>query len=388
MEQRVASVMEKLNLTRQKAKRYVEAVEDDRKTWVKKFYNVDWDVATLYDLVVNLGKVSATNAATAACAMAQLPEFQPSPASVNALKDLQMAAHARLMLARNETTAGMSLKVTADRSVVRVTYSFMQAAKVKAVKDVLQGMPNASQIICTEAQTNVLWIQEAFDANDRSCDDILSVANAWDAAVDIVQLMPADNDVRLPVKEEIARRGLETWRQTGIIDDRDDAGPQEPKGLSQTYERLINCGRAGGKQVLRGSTKSLLRVIDRSVPYRMVVFDNVFLSRSPEVRKRSIQEWSNTLSDALKIPVVTLQEIRSQYRFGLKQAIQMLVAAIVTTLVVVAIFRYQDTIIAFFLREGTFARILTTLCVVVFVPLFAYIYSSLTSRFLRMIRLE
>ena len=45
-EQRISTVMEKLSLSRKKAKQYIEAVEEDRRKWVRQFYNVDWDVFT------------------------------------------------------------------------------------------------------------------------------------------------------------------------------------------------------------------------------------------------------------------------------------------------------------------------------------------------------
>jgi cytidylate kinase len=388
MEQRIEVVMARLNLSRKKAKQYIEAVEEDRRKWVRRFYNVDWDVYTLYDLVLNLSQVSPGNAATAVCSMAQLPEFRPTPASVDALKDLLLAAKARLALARAEETSNLNAKITARRGIVYVTYSFLQAKKAVAVTAVLQDLPGATQVVCTEAQTNVLWIQESFDAADRSCADVLSLANTWDAAVEIIKFAPGKELTRLPVDEEFVRRGLETWRQTGIIDESDEVGPQEPEDVSRIYDRLINSGRAGGKRVLEGSLNNLLGAIDRSVQYRLIVFDNVFLSRSMEARKRSIQEWSNTLSDSLKTPVVTIKEIQSHYRFGAKQALQMAFAALLTVIILFAVFHFESSILAFLLREGTVARILSAACIAVFVPVFAFIYGSVAGLFLRMVGMD
>jgi cytidylate kinase len=385
MEQRIATTMSRLNLSRKKAKQYIEAVEEDRRKWAKKFYNVDWDVFTLYDLVLNLSQVSANNAAAAVCSIAQLPEFQSTPASVNALRDLHLAARARLILARDEKTRDVNVKVTANRGVVYVTYSFLQAKKVDVISEALQALPGATQVVCTEARTSLLWIQEAFDADDRSCSEVLSLANTWDAAVEVIKLTAED---RLPVDEEIARRGLETWRQTGIIDDGDEADLAEPDDVSRIYERLIEGGRAGGKRIIARSLKNLLNAVDRSVPYRLIVLDNIFLSKSPEARKRSIQEWSNTLSDSLKTPVVSLSEIQARYHFGTRQSVRMVFAALVTILILFAVFHYEDRILAFLLREGTMWRILSSACVLVFIPTFAFIYSCVTSLFLRMIKLD
>lgn len=388
MEQRIAHVTDRLKLTRKKAIKYIAAVEDDRQMWAKRFYNVDWSAFTLYDLIVNLSHMSADNAASAVCTVAQLPEFQSTPSSKNALEDLLLAAKSRLMLAEDERTRNSNVAVTAERGVVRVTHSFLPQEVVGAIPDVLKQLPGAGQIICTEAQTNVLWIQEEFDAEDSSCDEVLALASEWDAAVDLIKLTPGSQPMRFPVAEEVAKRGLETWRRTGIIDESEDFGPDEPEDLSKIYERLVNSGRAGGKRVLTGTLRDLLKTIDRSVPYRLVVLDNIFMSKSPEVRKRSIQEWSNSLSETLKTPAVTLKDLKSQYRFGFRQVISMAITALLTCLVLFAIYTYEDKIIEFLLRDGTSDRILATVILVVFVPTFALIYSTTARLFLRALRID
>ena len=388
MEQRIDSVMSRLNLPRKKAQQYIDAVEEDRRRWVKKFYNVNWDEYTLYDLILNLSHVETANAAMAVCSMVQLPEFQSTPASVAALKNSLLAAKARLLLARDDRTHELNVKITANRDVVYVTYSFLQSRHMSEICEVLKGLPDGIRVVCTEAQTSLLWIQEKFDVNDSACDQILSLANAWDAAVEVIKVTPGKDLVALPVNKEIAKRGLESWRQTGIIDESEEHRMSEPEDVVAVYEHLINRGRAGGKRVIEGSLKTLVNAIDRSVQYRMIVLDNMFLDKSAEARKRSIQEWSNTLSETLSTPVVTVREIQERYQFGVKQAVRMAVAAAITALILYAVFTYDDQVMAFLGREGTVDKIIATICVVVFVPTFAFVYSTVTGLFLRMIRLD
>lgn len=388
MEQRIETVMSKLDLPRNKARRYIDAVEEDRRKWVKNFYNVDWDAFNLYDLVLNLSQVNVGNAASVVCSMAQLPEFQPTPASMRALKDLWLASRAQLSLADDPATADVAVKVTASTGVVYVTYSFLQAKKAQAIADVLRDLPGASRVVCTEAQTNLLWIQEAFEPEGESCAEVLSLANRWDAAVEIIRVTPGEDAPRWKVDTDVATRGLETWRQTGIIDEHEDEAAPEPEDLSRTYERLMTAGRAGGKRMVSGSLKSLLGTIDRSVQYRLVVLDNVFLSKSPEARMRMSQEWRNSLAESMKAPVVSLSEIRRKYRFGARQALQLMMASALTALIVFVAFLFENQIVSLLLREGTTARVLCTVCIVLFVPTFAFIYSAATGRFLRMIGLD
>jgi hypothetical protein len=332
--------------------------------------------------------VGAANAASAACAMAQLPEFQSTPASTNALKDLLLAAKARLALFRDDRTRHLSLKIMASKGVLYVTYGFQQADQVGDISEVLRSQTEAREVVCTEAQTNLLWIQENFDPDDRSYDEVLALANAWDAAIEIVKMVPGKDFVRYPVEEKIAKRALETWRETGIIDEKEELDAREPDDVSRIYERLVNNGRAGGKRKIEGSQKALLSAIDRSREYRLVILDNLFLQKGAETRKRMTQEWSNVLSESLRTPVVSLDEIRSRYRFGPKQAVRMIILGALAAMILFAVLHYESEVIAFLHQEGTSWKILATVSVLILVPLFASIYGSAVGLFLRMIRLD
>ena len=388
MEWRIESVMERLKLPRKKAKQYIEAVEEDRRRWVRKFYNVDWDVTTLYDLVLNLSQVHAANAAAAVCAMAQLPDFRSTPASVTALKDLLLGAQARLALFRNPQTRDLNLKIMAAKGVLNVTYGFQQADHMSAVTEILRSETNAREVVCTEAQTSVLWIQGSFDTDDDSYKQVLSLANTWDAAVEIIKMTPGQEFTRYPVEEKIVERALETWRQTGIIDEKEEMDAKEPDDLARIYERLIGDGRAGGKRAIEGTQKNLIGAIDRTRQYRMIILDNLFPQKGAEARKRMTQEWANAVSESIKTPVVSLTEIRTRYSFGPKQLVRMIVLGLISAAILYAVIYFNNEVLAFLHREGTEWRVLATVCVLLFVPVFAFIYGSAVGLFLRMIRLD
>jgi cytidylate kinase len=387
-EYRLQYVMQDLGLPRDKARRYIEQIDDDRRRWVRKFYNVEWDVYTLYDLVLNLSQVSVNNAATAACSLAQLPEFQATPASLNALKDLYLAANARLILARHPKTAHANLKVRANDRVVHLTYLSQEIENPEILVEALKGLQDAREIVCTKAATNILWIQESFDGVEHAYSQVLSLANTWDAAVELIKKQPEDRPDEAVAAEAPVARGTETWRDTGIIDEDSETAPAESGDVAKVYENLINDGRAGGKRQVPGSRNKLLAAIDRSVKYRLIIFDNVFLAKGAEARKRLRQEWSNALAESLKTPVVTIDEIVSQYQFGMRQATRMVLYAALTAVILFAVFQFSGDILAFLSREGLTWRVIATACIVAFVPLFAFTYSSVVRLFLKMIKLD
>ena len=60
----------------------------------------------------------------------------------------------------------------------------------------------------------------------------------------------------------------------------------------------------------------------------------------------------------------------------------MIVFGVLTALVLYGVLHFQDTVMAFLLREDSSWRILATVCVLFFVPLFAFVYGSAVNLFL------
>jgi cytidylate kinase len=388
IESRIDIVMQKLALSRNKAKQYIEQLDQDRKKWIKQFYNVDWDISSLYDVVINLSHMNVENAATAVCAMAQLPEFQVTPSIIKSLQDLHLASRARLLLAMDKRTSHMNIKIRASNSVVYVTYLPQQVREAEMITEVLTQLEGAREIICTEAETNILWIQEAFDPEDDSYNDIISISRTWDAAVELLQITPSDTLEQFTSLEEIKERRTETWRETGIMDDKEEAHREDINGISKIHEKLINDGSAGGKRIIHGSQKTLLNAIDRTIPYRLIILDKIFTSKGHATQTRLLREWSNFIGDNLKIPVLSLAEIRSKYKFGHREFVRMTLSALITALVVFTIFQFDDEILSFLSREGIGWKILAAICIFAFIPFFAHLYSTVTRLFLKMLKFD
>jgi cytidylate kinase len=369
MEYRINYVMRQLGLSRQKAKQYIEQVEDDRRKWVREFYGVEWDVFTLYDLVLNLSQMGVNNAASAVCAMAQLPEFQSSPASVEALKDLYLASRARLLLATNETTARLNVR------------------NPELITDALRNLEGVREIVCTVAATNILWIQQAYSLDDSSYKSVRTVADHWDAAVELLRLQP-DERIEEAAVPAVAPSNHVSWPESGVIEEREAFGDAGEGNMGKIYERLIGDGHAGGRRSISGSQKALLKSIDRSVNYRLVVFDNVFLDKDASARKRLVQEWSNFLSESLGTPVVTINEIAARYHVGVKQVVKTLVALALVVMTVYLVFHFDRQILSFFRQSDLQWRILATACIIIFIPLFALTYSSAARFFLKVLKMD
>jgi cytidylate kinase len=402
-EYRIKAVMHDLNLDRKKARRYIEEVDEDRRRWVRAMYGVSWEEAMNYDVVLNLAQVSIENAATVLMHMAQLPDFQITPASKRSMEDLRLAAKARILIARDERTHGASVKVRADNGVVNVTYVPQDAALAPALPEVCKGLPGLKDVRVTMAMTNLLWVQEEFRPASGLYDEVVDLATRWNAAVELVRCAP---EAASPASAEAAWEPLESapGQYTGGIDE-DVPEPAEGTngGLQATLDELARIGRSGGGRVVYGEPQQLLNTLDRKVPYTLVVIGDLFLSKGHAARLRATRDLRGFLSDRINAPVVTADELRAQYMLGKHDIVRSAAYLVVAILLYLYVFTHQAPILEFLAHSGWYAaavtgsflsrfewvpKLIVSLAVFLFVPVVAYFYGTVARTALKLVKIE
>ena len=76
MEFRINAAMTRNHLDREEAIRYIRKMDDERVSWTRFLYNVDWRDPGLYDIVINLDRMGLENACRLLCDTASLDEFK------------------------------------------------------------------------------------------------------------------------------------------------------------------------------------------------------------------------------------------------------------------------------------------------------------------------
>ena len=61
-EARISTIMERFKLDRRAAQDYIEREENDSRSYVKHYFDQDWNDADLYDLILDVGKISIEEA--------------------------------------------------------------------------------------------------------------------------------------------------------------------------------------------------------------------------------------------------------------------------------------------------------------------------------------
>lgn len=88
MEERIAYMMKRENVSKEDAGQLVKKVDEERTKWSLKLYGIDtWD-SRLYDLVINIGKVTIDHAVDLVCQTVQLKAFQPTTESQKQIEKL------------------------------------------------------------------------------------------------------------------------------------------------------------------------------------------------------------------------------------------------------------------------------------------------------------
>ncbi len=123
LEVRLRAVMQQQNLARADALAYLKKVDKERREWTRFLFEVEWDDPSLYDLVLNLSRMSLETASEQLAHLTERAEFQPTAASVKAMQDLTLSSRVLAALGADYSTRDAELKVTATDGIVTITGS-------------------------------------------------------------------------------------------------------------------------------------------------------------------------------------------------------------------------------------------------------------------------
>ena len=390
---RVDNVVRDLRLSPEKAAEYIDQLDEDIEKWIRFVHRQDAKDPGQYDIYLNLQNMSLANASVLLCDTAELPDFRPTPASTKLLDDLYLAARAKLRLSENEHTRGLDLGVRAVGGVVTVTYMPRQEAAAQSISQVLQDLEGCQENVCTMAETSLLWIQEAFDPKAESFKQVTRLAQRWGAAVELLRLVPHSGNAPVPETTQVQQKPplpkAMSQDYTGGVEDDDTETATEDNGLAATQEELVAIGRSAGASTVHGGIHEIIEAVKDNSHYSLVILGDLFLDKAPETRKRQTRELGLILRDRLKAAVITVDELQSRFMFGKKQASKALLYAAAIVCLYLLVFHFQEPILNFLGGElHAKWKWVGAISVVLFVPLVAYTYSTVTGLLLKLIDID
>lgn len=397
-ERRINNTMMRLGLDRDKAIEYIRNLDEDLDNWSHFVHSVGLTDPQYFDLVFNLQNISIESASAALCSMAQLSDFQPTPASIRAMKNLWLAAKVRHQIGTHELTVGADLRVSAQDGRVTITYMPGQSKIAPKIPEVVAGIEGAQEIVCTMATTNLLWIAESFDPSSSLFGEINDLAGRWGAAVELLRWStPREGETEVgdtgiavgsspgvspppPIPKAMDPTG-------GIEDDREEPEEVPDNGLAITAERLIGAGRFGGSGSATGQMEKVVTALKSGPRYSLVVIGEMFLSKPSSVKTRLTRDAASFLRERVNIPVIIGDELQEQFLPGKRHLIGIAASLLGTAILFGLVFTHQEQVMDFLAGPAWKNwRILAVLGVALVVPLMAYLYGRATGLILKLLK--
>lgn len=148
MEYRISSVTRQQKLDRKEAIDYIRRIDRERARWAHFLYGVDWNDASLYDVVLNLARMSVASACDVVIRMVDLEEFRPTMESIKRMESLALSSRVWATLARDPRTALADVEVTADDGEVTVAGAARSFEVVRAIPQVASGVEGVKGVRC------------------------------------------------------------------------------------------------------------------------------------------------------------------------------------------------------------------------------------------------
>jgi len=116
LENRVKLLMDEQGMSKEDAVRKVREIDQQRKRWTQFLYDVEIRSPILFDIVLNLQKMTMQDGIELVASEAKKDQFQRDEESLKAVRDIHLATVAQIHLMRFPDTYGLDLEVEADSS--------------------------------------------------------------------------------------------------------------------------------------------------------------------------------------------------------------------------------------------------------------------------------
>lgn len=147
MPMRVAAARARLGYGEPEARDYVRRQDEERLHWARLMYGLDLRDPQLYDLCLNLERLSPEGTCTILRQIMQQPDFQPTPGSVAHVQDDLAATRALAALVLDPRTLELELAATVKGGALRLVGPYLSEAEIAAVRAIAGLAPGVRQVV-------------------------------------------------------------------------------------------------------------------------------------------------------------------------------------------------------------------------------------------------
>jgi cytidylate kinase len=147
MEFRMQEVKARKGLEGDSARHFLKELDRVRSRRLRALFNIDWLEPVGYDLVLNSSRVTPDSAAHLITEMAQRKEFQPTPESEKAFRDLTTTARVQAALITSPKTRNIILNVRSDSEKVSISGILADPDLEKEIVRIAEGVTGVTEVI-------------------------------------------------------------------------------------------------------------------------------------------------------------------------------------------------------------------------------------------------
>jgi cytidylate kinase len=100
LNQRIEFLQQTQNVSKDEAAAFIKKEDRERAQWTRYLYKTDMNDPQLYDIVLNIGRLTIADACEIICATVQHDSYKATPASKKAIADLALSSHVKATLRR------------------------------------------------------------------------------------------------------------------------------------------------------------------------------------------------------------------------------------------------------------------------------------------------
>jgi hypothetical protein len=146
MEFRIARTCELLGYSEAQAREHIRRADEERARWTRMMYGVDIRDPSLYDLCLNIERLSVPGACALLRKTIEQEDFQPTPESAVQAEDYYFATQALAMLATDERTADLELGATLSDGQLRIVGPHLADSQIELVRSVAGKVLGISEV--------------------------------------------------------------------------------------------------------------------------------------------------------------------------------------------------------------------------------------------------
>jgi len=148
MQYRIKARMEESNLNRDQAVAFIQRVDKERSRWARLLYGVEWEDPSLYDMIINLGKVSSQSASATVARLVEQKEFETTTESRTLLDNFTLSSRVWANLAQNPATRSAAIQVDANAGEVVVSGTVTSVKAMEQIPQIAEVVEGVRSLRC------------------------------------------------------------------------------------------------------------------------------------------------------------------------------------------------------------------------------------------------